>query len=171
MEMEGKNWHSLSSPYHVQSCAEKRNCLAKHQPGVAGCGWLKPGRNLLSTYLRFFCSTLYSILSEMYSSCARLYFPHAHVIDLKSIRLNCPARWSVRHWTLRWLSSPYRPEKEEDSLRLHRRHCSSRRTPRRRGPTTPPLKAVIFAFDYLKSTSSNRGDAVTHHQKCPYISA
>ena len=25
----------------LQSCAEKRNCFAKHQPGVAGCGWLQ----------------------------------------------------------------------------------------------------------------------------------
>ena len=23
--------------------------FAKHQPGVAGCGWLQPGRNFLST--------------------------------------------------------------------------------------------------------------------------
>ena len=23
--------------------------LAKQQPGVAGCGWLQPGRNLFST--------------------------------------------------------------------------------------------------------------------------
>ena len=34
---------------HVQSCAEKKDCFAKHQPGVAGCGWLQPGRNFLST--------------------------------------------------------------------------------------------------------------------------
>ena len=44
---------------HIQSCAEKRDCFAKHQPGVAGCGWLQPGRNFLSTKLHFFCSTLY----------------------------------------------------------------------------------------------------------------
>ena len=25
------------------------DCFAKHQPGVAGCGWLQPGRNFLST--------------------------------------------------------------------------------------------------------------------------
>ena len=35
---------------HIQSCAEKRDCFVKHQPGVAGCGWLQPGRNFLSTY-------------------------------------------------------------------------------------------------------------------------
>ena len=29
----------------LQACAEKRDCFAKHQPGVAGCGWLQPGRN------------------------------------------------------------------------------------------------------------------------------
>ena len=34
---------------HIQSCAEKRDCFAKHQPGMAGCGWLQPGRNFLST--------------------------------------------------------------------------------------------------------------------------
>ena len=34
---------------YVQSCAEKRNCFAKQQPDVAGCGWLQPGRNFLST--------------------------------------------------------------------------------------------------------------------------
>ena len=33
----------------VQTCAEKRDCFAKHQPGVAGCGWRQPGRNFLST--------------------------------------------------------------------------------------------------------------------------
>ena len=33
----------------VQTCAEKRDCFAKHQPGVAGCGWVQPGRNFLST--------------------------------------------------------------------------------------------------------------------------
>ena len=33
----------------VQTCAEKRDCFAKHQPGVAGFGWLQPGRNFLST--------------------------------------------------------------------------------------------------------------------------
>ena len=27
---------------HLQTCAEKRDCFAKHQPGVAGCGWLQP---------------------------------------------------------------------------------------------------------------------------------
>ena len=30
---------------YVQSCAEKKDCFAKHQPGVAGSGWLQPGRN------------------------------------------------------------------------------------------------------------------------------
>ena len=33
----------------VQACAEKRDCFAKHQPGVAGCGWLQAGRNFLAT--------------------------------------------------------------------------------------------------------------------------
>ena len=33
----------------VQTCAEKRDCFAKQQPGMAGCGWLPPGRNFLST--------------------------------------------------------------------------------------------------------------------------
>ena len=33
----------------LQSCAVKRNCFAKHQPDVAGCGWLQQGRNFLST--------------------------------------------------------------------------------------------------------------------------
>ena len=28
---------------------KKRDCFVKHQPGVAGCGWLQPGRNFLST--------------------------------------------------------------------------------------------------------------------------
>ena len=32
----------------IQSCAEKRDCFAKHEPGVAGCGWLQAGRNFLS---------------------------------------------------------------------------------------------------------------------------
>ena len=34
---------------YVQSYAEKRDCFVKHQPVVAGCGWLQPGRNFLST--------------------------------------------------------------------------------------------------------------------------
>ena len=34
---------------NVQTCAEKKGCFAKHQPGVAGCGWLQQGRNFLST--------------------------------------------------------------------------------------------------------------------------
>ena len=34
---------------NVQTCAEKRDCFAKHQPGVAGCGWLQPGRKFLTT--------------------------------------------------------------------------------------------------------------------------
>ena len=46
--------------YHVQSCAEKKDCFAKDQPGVGGCGWLQLGRNFLSTQLHFFCSTLYA---------------------------------------------------------------------------------------------------------------
>ena len=33
---------------HIQTCAEKRHCFAKHLPGVAGCGWLQPGRNCLN---------------------------------------------------------------------------------------------------------------------------
>ena len=40
--------HSQSQQ-KIQSCAEKRDCFVKHQPGVAGCGWLQPGRNFLST--------------------------------------------------------------------------------------------------------------------------
>ena len=46
---------------YVQTCAEKRDCFAKHQPGMAGCGWLQPGRNFLSTWHHFFCSVLYFI--------------------------------------------------------------------------------------------------------------
>ena len=34
---------------HIQSCAEKRDCFVKHQPGVAGSGWLQPSRSFLST--------------------------------------------------------------------------------------------------------------------------
>ena len=34
---------------HIQSRAEKRDWFAKHQLGMAGCGWLQPGRNFLST--------------------------------------------------------------------------------------------------------------------------
>ena len=33
----------------IQSCAEKRDCFAKHQPGMAGCGWLQLDRDFLST--------------------------------------------------------------------------------------------------------------------------
>ena len=38
----------------IQASAEKRDCFAKHQPGIAGCGmagcgWLQLGRNFLST--------------------------------------------------------------------------------------------------------------------------
>ena len=45
---EGSNFNTLAKGYgafvcNIQSCAEKRNCFAKHQPGVAGCGWLQPG--------------------------------------------------------------------------------------------------------------------------------
>ena len=47
---------------YVQACAEKTNCFAKRQPGVAGCGWLQPCRNFLSTWRHFFCSTLYTSL-------------------------------------------------------------------------------------------------------------
>ena len=39
----------MSDTTYVQTCAEKRDCFAKHQPGVAGCGWLQLGRNFLST--------------------------------------------------------------------------------------------------------------------------
>ena len=37
----------------LQRCAEKRDCFAKHQPGVAGCGrlWLAAGRQKLSRNL------------------------------------------------------------------------------------------------------------------------
>ena len=34
---------------YIHGCAEKKDCLAKHQSGMAGCGWLQPGRNFLST--------------------------------------------------------------------------------------------------------------------------
>ena len=40
---------STCSCFNLQSCAEKRDCFAKHQPGVAGCGWLQSGRHFLST--------------------------------------------------------------------------------------------------------------------------
>ena len=40
---------TLTCAGYIQSCAEKRNCFAKHQPGVAGFGWMQPGRNFLST--------------------------------------------------------------------------------------------------------------------------
>ena len=43
------NMPENSNSLQVQSCAEKRDCFAKHLPGVAGCGWLQPGRNFLST--------------------------------------------------------------------------------------------------------------------------
>ena len=33
----------------IQTCAEKRDCFVKHQPGMAGCGWLQLGRSFLST--------------------------------------------------------------------------------------------------------------------------
>ena len=33
----------------IQSCAEKKNCFGKQQPGVAGCGWLQ--RQILSLNL------------------------------------------------------------------------------------------------------------------------
>ena len=42
-------WNSELIDRKVQTCAEKRDCFAKHQPGVAGYGWLQPGRNFLST--------------------------------------------------------------------------------------------------------------------------
>ena len=34
--------------YSTDLC-RKKDCFAKHQPGVAGCDWLQPGRNFLST--------------------------------------------------------------------------------------------------------------------------
>ena len=36
-------------PHKVQKYAEKKDSFAKHQPGMAGCGWLQPGGNFLST--------------------------------------------------------------------------------------------------------------------------
>ena len=55
--------NSFNSQRHlIVSCSQNLNpsltlqrgvnlfeLFAKHQPGVAGCGWLQPGRNLLST--------------------------------------------------------------------------------------------------------------------------
>ena len=49
---------NVSYPQSVQTCAEKRDFFAKRQPGVAGCSWLQPDRNFLSTWRHFFCSTL-----------------------------------------------------------------------------------------------------------------
>ena len=34
---------------YVQRGVNLFELFAKHQPGVAGCGWLQPGRNFLST--------------------------------------------------------------------------------------------------------------------------
>ena len=42
----------------------KSDCFAKHQPGVAGCGWLKPGRNVLSLNLAPFL--LFNPVGKMY---------------------------------------------------------------------------------------------------------
>ena len=43
-----QNW-ICQRDLQLQSCAEKRDCFVKHQPGMAGCGWLQAGRNFLST--------------------------------------------------------------------------------------------------------------------------
>ena len=40
---------SLDTTVDLTGLCRKRDCFAKHQPGVAGCGWLQPGRNFLST--------------------------------------------------------------------------------------------------------------------------
>ena len=48
LALKHKSW-ILRYCWNVQSCAEKRDCFEKHQPGVASCGWLQPGRNFLST--------------------------------------------------------------------------------------------------------------------------
>ena len=37
----------------------KNNCFAKHQPGMAGLGWLWLGRTFLATWHQLFCSTLH----------------------------------------------------------------------------------------------------------------
>ena len=44
-------WANLASLPHViiQACAEKKDCFAKPQPGVAGCGRLQPGRHFFAT--------------------------------------------------------------------------------------------------------------------------
>ena len=34
--------------FNICACAEKRDCFAKHQPGMVGCGWLQAGRNFLN---------------------------------------------------------------------------------------------------------------------------
>ena len=34
---------------HVQRGVNLFELFARHQPGVAGCGWLQPGGNFLST--------------------------------------------------------------------------------------------------------------------------
>ena len=33
--------------YYVQRCAEESDCFVKHQPGMAGLGWLGLGRTIL----------------------------------------------------------------------------------------------------------------------------
>ena len=47
--LKGQSGRFLILVIFIQSCAEKRDCFAKHQPGVADYGWLQPGRNFLST--------------------------------------------------------------------------------------------------------------------------
>ena len=46
LSLRGKNVVRLRTS--IQCCAEKKDCFANHQPSVAGCGWLQPGRNFLS---------------------------------------------------------------------------------------------------------------------------
>jgi len=48
-ESESQNEAGMFLHNYVQSCAEKRDCFVKHQPGLAGYGWLQLGRNFLST--------------------------------------------------------------------------------------------------------------------------
>ena len=47
MPKSGRKAGRNSSMYRLVQ--KKRDCFAKQQPGVAGCGWLQPGRNCLST--------------------------------------------------------------------------------------------------------------------------
>ena len=39
----------FSASFLIQRGVNLLELFAKHQPGVAGCGWLQPGRNFLST--------------------------------------------------------------------------------------------------------------------------